>query len=561
MLRRYFGLVLIILLTLGGNYAERARDGMWSLYQRYASPYLAPLPSGTAAPALAGKVLVIVVRDLGVERSRALGALNALRGQGADFVLAQTPPTYALPALMTLLSGASAEIHGYTGNDATGHVSPDSWLRAAQDAGLNAVVIASSRWEGIADGESVRFEPPLGTTPATADLDAVERAREALGAAVTPARLVVVELQSLTVREDGAAQERVNTAIRTLSEAAFARGGTASTAVLVISDRGTFPDGADGGGESDVAAIPLVMAGAGIRAGASGAARATAFAPTVSALVGLRMPQHAEDGLLAGALTRPPLTASASQLATFYEGWSEVVHQPRFAAEQFRGAQAGLSSGSETAYRTLVISMQASATNAREARLNLERAQRLPVVAGGLLIIVVLGLLALSAGGWRAALGALLTLGGAALFFALGRGHSLSLSVLPAGQSATFFDETTRDVAAVMGLSGVLIGALSGGLEDVLHAITAAISGLALAVLAALCVPLWYYALYGPGITWALPESGLFIGALTALTGVASTDLRVLPGNAPIPLAFVIAAVAALAYFLTRPSRSRRWTR
>ena len=51
----------------------------------------------------------------------------------------------------------------------------------------------------------------------------------------------------------------------------------------------------------------------------------------------------------------------------------------------------------------------------------------------------------------------------------------------------------------------------------------------------------------------------VLFAALTALTGIAAIDLRVLPGNLPIPLGALIAAGAALVYLLVRRRPARRW--
>ena len=124
---------------------------------------------------------------------------------------------------------------------------------------------------------------------------------------------------------------------------------------------------------------------------------------------------------------------------------------------------------------------------------------------------------------------------------------------------APFYDETARDAATVFVVAGLLVAMTAASREDVLQAITSVMSSLGLAVLALLCLPLYFYAQQGAAFTWALPDTRVLFAAITALTGIAAIDLRVLPGNLPIPLGALIAAGAALVYLLLRRRPARRW--
>ncbi|MEO7706684.1 MAG: hypothetical protein ABIV92_18800, partial [Thermoflexales bacterium] len=77
--------------------------------------------------------------------------------------------------------------------------------------------------------------------------------------------------------------------------------------------------------------------------------------------------------------------------------------------------------------------------------------------------------------------------------------------------------------------------------------------------LALLCLPLYFYAQQGAAFAWALPDTRVLFAAVTALTSIAAIDLRVLPGNLPIPLGALIAAGATLVYLLLRRRPERRW--
>ncbi len=556
MLRRYFGLILIVIMTIGGGVAEALRDGLWLRYRRYASPYLGPVPPSPAPAPLAPRTVVILVRDLGVALSRGMNTLNTLREQGADITLVQAGPTYRLPALMTLLSGARAEIHGFTTNETAGKVAPDNLARSALAARRTTVVIGGQIWDDALGNDIQRFELAQAADAAQTDADAVRIAIETLNSRIAPVQLLIVELQGLTVRDDPRAAERVDAAVKAIAEAAGVLPNPANpragVVLLVIGDRGVLANGADGGDEDEIARIPLVMAGTAIKPGTRFSARATSFAPTVSALAGLGLPAQSEGTVLSAALDRAPLGAAAAQLATFYEAWSEAARRPRFAAEMYRAAQGPLSANSEAAYQSFAISLRSAADASREGRLNMERAQRIPVIVGAGLLIIALAGLCLSAGGWRALAGAILILAGGYALFAIGRGNAFSLTVAPGGSALPFFTETGRDAAVVFGIVALLIGATTGPLNDVLEAVTAAISGLGLAILTMTCIPLYYYLQYGASLAWALPDPPILVASLTALTGAAAVDLRILPGNLPIPLSAVLAVGVALVYLLTR---------
>ncbi|MBK8836774.1 MAG: alkaline phosphatase family protein [Anaerolineae bacterium] len=277
MLRRYFGLVLILALTLAGAVAETLRDDLWQRYRRYASPYLAPAAAGAPASPLASRVVVVVVRDLRLDVSRSMPTLNALRDQGAEVVLALPGPTYRAPAWMTLLSGATPEIHGFTTNDTIGKIAPDTVLRRALAARRNTVVIGGQIWEDVLNNDIQRFD--LAPAPASGDIDA-ETARaavEVLNDRLTSAQLVIVELEGMTNRSDARSVERVDAALRIIADAVSLPGPRATAALLVVADRGVLSDGSDGGDEEAIARTPWLWP-----VSASGPGRVSARQPRPS---------------------------------------------------------------------------------------------------------------------------------------------------------------------------------------------------------------------------------------------------------------------------------------
>lgn len=120
---------------------------------------------------------------------------------------------------MTLLSGATPEIHGFTTNDTIGKVAPDTVLRRALAARRNTVVIGGQIWEDVLNNDIQRFD--LAPAPVNGDIDA-EAARaavEVINDRLTAAQLVILELEGMTNRADARSVERVDAALRVIAEA------------------------------------------------------------------------------------------------------------------------------------------------------------------------------------------------------------------------------------------------------------------------------------------------------------------------------------------------------
>ncbi|MCL5998463.1 MAG: alkaline phosphatase family protein, partial [Chloroflexi bacterium] len=296
-MRRIVGLILVIALTILATFAETFRNALWTSYRDYTSPYLAELPVGSALTPASSRVVLVLVRGLRLESSRQMTTLNDLRGRGADVIVQQTPPTYRLPAWVTLLSGATAETHGVTTNYAPRAAGPQSIFSAAQIAGA-ASALVGSQLLGDTFGDAVqRFE--LIETPEVAqrDDDAVRMALDVLRDPTNPMRLVCVELTAIEeaagdgATSDGATSGGADAAgnpalivtdarIKTLVDALDLNTNT----VVILADRGLTQRGNDGGAETEVAQVPMIMAGMGVAPGGPFMIEATDVAPTLAAL-------------------------------------------------------------------------------------------------------------------------------------------------------------------------------------------------------------------------------------------------------------------------------------
>src|SRR3569623_2241427 len=78
------------------------------------------------------------------------------------------------------------------------------------------------------------------------------------------------------------------------------------TTLIVTADHGHVAPGGHGGPEREVAHVPLILVGKGVRPGAHAHARTIDFAETVSALLGVASPGHAEGRALTELLALTP---------------------------------------------------------------------------------------------------------------------------------------------------------------------------------------------------------------------------------------------------------------
>ena len=593
MIRRTFGLLLLIALSLAPALAKQVRDDLWASYRNYTSPYLAELPAGTARPALSPRVVCVLVRGLRLEESRNLPTLQALRQQGLDATVALAPPTYRVPSWLGLVSGATPDVHGVTRNDA-GLPEIDSIFKQLRVANKNAAVIGSIQWSDWFGPDLARFDETVEPEVNARDDAAINIGIQVLQDVQQPAQFVLIELAALDGLAAPARSRPITTTqaisitptpnpLELLDARLFRLISTldlATNTVLVLSDRGRDADGNDGGDDADVSRVPLVLAGAGIQPGTQDIVKQSAIAPMIAALLGAPMPTHAQGVPLVAALdfslatSAAPLTAtspisgavpavalapnaklmldSAQQRITFDEFWSEVNGQPRFAAESLQRYRIGIESGNATAFQQLLAEIGAKREAAESARLTRERLQRTPVLIGLVLALVSLIGLCLQKHPVQPLIGMAvyytLWLG----VFALARGQRFSLSMFVGGLPQNFWPGVTRDCALLLGGMCLFVALTTARHKSVWDAVVTVLSTLGLMV----CVPLgllaWFYWQWGLAFVGVLPNSGLLATVLIGLTHVAALSIEISPSLPALPLVPLVVLGAVLVYFVVR---------
>lgn len=299
-----------------------------------AEPVIDPPP----APPLSRRVVLAIVDGLRVDTSRDLAYMNRLRAAGVDAVASSQYPTYSKPNYVNLLTGVPPEASGVRTNRYPGVVQLDSLMDRIRAVAWHAGFVS--------DYDAVprlflrpRRAAPVAMTVPDVDVmeDEEERTVEDIEAALVAdlrgdfddARYApwpggLRDAAEQTLRHDnalvvlligvvdaagheyGGDSEEYAAAARVADETleqVLASVDLGRDTIIVVADHGHTDRGGHGGLEPEAVQVPLVMAGAGIRPGATfEGALLQDIAPTVSRLLGLPPPGHGLGRTLVEAL-------------------------------------------------------------------------------------------------------------------------------------------------------------------------------------------------------------------------------------------------------------------
>lgn len=266
------------------------------------APFLA-----AASPPLARHVALIIVDGLRLDATRGLPAIEALRARGAGGRARSAFPTISKSNYVTLISGVTPRYSGARTNVGFRLHAVDSLFARARAAGRTASYVADktrgiARLFGVEDAQVARWENGLRTLFAR-----------------TLARSDLVVLLFMEVDEaghaDGGSSDAYREAVRVtdahLAELVADFDFTRDTMVFTA-DHGHTDRGGHGGVGPEVEQVPLVLAGAGIRPGATAVeAKLVDVAPTVAALLGIPAPGHGRGRTLVEVLDVTPAQRDA----------------------------------------------------------------------------------------------------------------------------------------------------------------------------------------------------------------------------------------------------------
>src|SRR5580704_14648652 len=301
----------VVMLALGGLGAVKAglAGGSFTLDLEQAQPALAkvaPVVPGAHTPRLARRVFVVIVDGLRYDKSFELPFLDELRRRGVDAEATSHYPTWSRPNYVSILAGVPPSASGVRTNHHATPVELDTLMDRAKAAGMH---VACATDYDVLPKLFLR-KRPHEDVPFTQlddddelDIDAMEhplsdaavRAPDAnfvspfddsryapwpggfseAGAAVAQgdAELVVMLVGAVDAagHAHGGASDDYRVAAE-IADHALARAlghvDLSQDAIVVTADHGHTNRGGHGGMEPEVLGVPLIMVGAGIRAGA-----------------------------------------------------------------------------------------------------------------------------------------------------------------------------------------------------------------------------------------------------------------------------------------------------
>ncbi|MBK9033259.1 MAG: alkaline phosphatase family protein [Myxococcales bacterium] len=296
-------------------------------------------------PRLARRVVLIIVDGLRWDASQRMTSLARLRALGVDGQARSHYPSWSRPNYVSILTGVPPQASGVRTNRHYTAVALDTLMDRAQAAHVRS---ASASDNSPLPALFLRpLDPARQAELDAIDIDAMDdpdsaEARAAAGmevrspfddsryapwpgGVVEAARAQLADHAELQVvligvvddagHAEGADSDEYRAAVATadlMVGRIVAATDLATDAVIVVADHGHTDSGGHGGIEPEVMTVPLVAAGAGIRAGARpDDARLIDVAPTVAALLGFPAPGHGLGRTLTELLTLTPSDVAA----------------------------------------------------------------------------------------------------------------------------------------------------------------------------------------------------------------------------------------------------------
>jgi type I phosphodiesterase/nucleotide pyrophosphatase len=335
-------ITLLVLGTIGAIQAGLAGDEfMFDLeLDRPALVRSAPVLDPQPPPRLARRVFLVIIDGMRLDKSYELPFLDELRRRGVDAEAQSHYPTFSRPNYVSILTGVPPAASGVRTNHHGTPVQLDSLMDRVHAAGMKVAIATDyalipqlflrPRTPGTrlepqvpavppsqieADNDAIDLdayeEPPLHPPVETPDANLATPFDDAryvpwpggfseAGAQLVAgaADLVVLHIGAVDIAGHafGGASKEYREAAVTVDHAiayALARIDLARDAALVTADHGHTNRGGHGGTEPEVTQVPLILAGAGVRAGAMpNDARLIDIAPTIAALLGISPPGH-----------------------------------------------------------------------------------------------------------------------------------------------------------------------------------------------------------------------------------------------------------------------------
>jgi LPXTG-motif cell wall-anchored protein len=308
---------------------------------------IGPRATGHNPPPLSHRVILVIVDGLREDTSRQMPYLAGLAVRGARGQADSLYPTLSHPNYVSILSGVEPRVSGVRNNRFLAVVPLDSILAEVHAAGLGTAYVSD-----FTTGIGQLYTPAIDDGVVIPWRGGLERAIAHL-VARDDAALVVVHPGQVDVAGHtfgGASLEYQLSAagVDGMLAEALATVDLARDTIIVTADHGHVDRGGHGGLEPEVVHVPLVMVGAGIRAGAAlEPATLLDLAPTIARLLGVNCPSEAFGHVLLSALDLDP--AEGDRIRTADLARVSVLQAMVTSALSQREREGGITRGSRLA--------------------------------------------------------------------------------------------------------------------------------------------------------------------------------------------------------------------
>lgn len=311
----------------------------WQTVTSYRTPYTLDRQF-EAGPAVASRVVILVVDGLRADRATELPGMSSLAARGASGNLRTVVPSLSNPARAAISTGAWPEVSGVTNNSTFEPPPIQSIFGNARRQGLQTAAIGTGFWSkafaaqidtihefseqlygGTADDLIAWQESACGNV-----LDLLE----ASGADLVAVGLLAGDEAGHNFGGESQGYRDVTSAVDKCLERVVEELGE-DTTVVAVSDHGHvqhWGKGGHGGVEPEVVTAPFAMAGPGVRHSEPLEGDIVDIAPTVGALLGLPIPANNQGRILWDALDIPAAHASEIQRIEDEQRQALKAHMP-----------------------------------------------------------------------------------------------------------------------------------------------------------------------------------------------------------------------------------------
>jgi hypothetical protein len=413
-MRKYHTLIIspIILLAIAFG-AYRWAD----VFQRSILAYRSPLAGiaidpGQPLAAQTHRVVLVVVSGLSYQQSvmQDMPVWQSLASIGASAPMTVRSPAYWPSVWSTLLTGAWPELNDAplldTVVSGVRPASLDHLLAVAKDAGLQvAVAAAADRAPLLVDAgaDATLFAQEGGVS---GDAQVAEAALEYI--ADEKFSLIIVHLnqpaetghsQGVGSRAYAGALRQIDSYLRQITR----QMDLSNSVLMLVSDGALLKDGRPAGGQRDAPELPLVMVGQHVIAGSFSPVRLIDVAPTVSSLLGTRLPSASQGHPLSDMLQIDEQTLSGDELlvaahkvaladayiaAIGQPGSTQLAHDDLGIAVQ--SLQSGNHAGAFELAGLVTVEADEQMVSAKAARVSTEQNPRLAPLTLGLVVPLLL---------------------------------------------------------------------------------------------------------------------------------------------------------------------------